>query len=73
MEREEIFREIEKFGGAVYDHPFEEDAETAVLRHAHTRRWFGVWIRVPKPTSSARPTSPPRCAKTTRPFCPRGT
>lgn len=48
MEREEIFREIEKFGGAVYDHPFEEDAETAVLRHAHTRRWFGVWIRVPK-------------------------
>ena len=32
----------------MYDHPFEEDAETAVLRHAHTRRWFGVWIRVPK-------------------------
>ena len=48
MEREEIFRIIESFGGAVYDLPFAEDPESVVLRHSDTRRWFGLYFRVPK-------------------------
>ena len=33
---------------ACVDYPFEDDFETAVLRRASSRKWFGVYIAVPK-------------------------
>ncbi|MBQ5792734.1 MAG: MmcQ/YjbR family DNA-binding protein [Clostridia bacterium] len=30
------------------DYPFEEDFETAVLRHADTRKWYGIVMKVPR-------------------------
>ena len=48
MEKEEVIACIERFGGAVYDCPFEGDFDSVVLRHADTRRWFGLYFRVPK-------------------------
>ena len=32
--------------GTLPDYPFEEDFETAVLRHADTRKWYGIVMRV---------------------------
>lgn len=32
--------------GTAPDYPFEEDFETAVLRHADTRKWYGIVMRV---------------------------
>ena len=30
------------------DYPFEEDFETAVMRHADTRKWYAIAMRVPR-------------------------
>ena len=30
------------------DYPFDEDFETAVLRHADTRKWYAIMMRVPR-------------------------
>ena len=32
--------------GTVPDYPFDEDFETAVLRHADTRKWYAIVMRV---------------------------
>ncbi len=32
--------------GTVADHPFDGDLETAVLRHADTRKWYAIVMRV---------------------------
>ena len=32
--------------GTVADYPFDEDFETAVLRHADSRKWYGIVMRV---------------------------
>ena len=32
--------------GTLPDYPFEEDFETAVLRHPDTRKWYGIVMRV---------------------------
>lgn len=32
----------------VADYPFEDDLETAVLRHAESRRWYALVMRVPR-------------------------
>lgn len=32
----------------VADYPFEDDFETAVLRHAESRRWYALVMRVPR-------------------------
>jgi predicted DNA-binding protein (MmcQ/YjbR family) len=32
--------------GIAPDYPFDEDFETAVLRHADTRKWFAIVMRV---------------------------
>ena len=32
--------------GSVADHPFEGDFETAVLRHADTRKWYALVMRL---------------------------
>ncbi|MBQ8912024.1 MAG: MmcQ/YjbR family DNA-binding protein [Clostridia bacterium] len=37
----------ESLPGAVFDHPFEEDFVTTVLRHRGNRKWFGLLMRVP--------------------------
>jgi predicted DNA-binding protein (MmcQ/YjbR family) len=34
--------------GTSPDYPFEEDFETAVLRHADTRKWYGIVMKVPR-------------------------
>ena len=47
MQKEELFAFAAALGGAVIDYPFQDDFETAVFRHAHTRRWFGIWLSVP--------------------------
>ena len=30
------------------DYPFDEDFETAVLRHADNRKWYAIMMRVPR-------------------------
>ena len=47
MQKEELFAVAAALGGAVIDYPFQDDFETAVFRHADTRRWFGIWLSVP--------------------------
>lgn len=47
MQKEELFAFAAALGGAVIDYPFQDDFETAVFRHADTRRWFGIWLSVP--------------------------
>ena len=42
-----LFAFAAALGGAVIDYPFQDDFETAVFRHADTRRWFGIWLSVP--------------------------
>ena len=32
--------------GTTPDHPFDEDFETAVLRHADNRKWYAIVLRV---------------------------
>ena len=34
--------------GTVPDYPFDEDHETAVLRHADSRKWYAIVMRVPR-------------------------
>jgi len=34
--------------GTVPDYPFDEDHETAVLRHADNRKWYAIMMRVPR-------------------------
>ena len=34
--------------GTSADYPFDEDFETAVLRHADNRKWYAIVMRVPR-------------------------
>ena len=34
--------------GTSPDYPFDEDFETAVLRHGDTRKWYAIVMRVPR-------------------------
>ena len=34
--------------GTSHDYPFDEDFETAVLRHGDTRKWYALVMRVPR-------------------------
>ena len=34
--------------GTSPDHPFDEDFETAVLRHEDSRKWYAIVMRVPR-------------------------
>lgn len=38
---------LEVFGTSP-DYPFDEDFETAVLRHADNRKWYAIVMRVPR-------------------------
>lgn len=40
--REQVFTYARSLEGATLDSPFTEDFDTVVLRHADSRRWFGL-------------------------------
>ncbi len=46
MTKQEFFAYCLDTYGTSPDYPFEEDFETAVLRHADTRKWYGIVMRV---------------------------
>ena len=46
MTREEFLNLCLSFYGTVPDYPFDEDFETAVLRHADNRKWYAIVMRV---------------------------
>ena len=48
MQKEELFAFARSLAGAALDCPFEDDFETTVFRHADTRKWFGIWLAVPR-------------------------
>lgn len=48
MEMKELTEWIKGMRNVTADSPFEEDFETLVFRHSKTRRWFGLWLKVPK-------------------------
>lgn len=47
MEKKELTEWIKGLKNVTADSPFEEDFGTLVFRHAQTRRWFGLWLKVP--------------------------
>ena len=46
MKREALFEYCADTYGTVPDYPFDEDFETAALRHASTRKWYAIVMRV---------------------------
>ena len=46
MTKQEFFEMCMDFYGTVPDYPFEEDFETAVLRHTENRKWYAIVMRV---------------------------
>ncbi|MBE6675982.1 MAG: MmcQ/YjbR family DNA-binding protein [Ruminococcaceae bacterium] len=48
MTRQELFEYCQSTYGTLPDYPFEEDFETAVLRHASTRKWYAIAMKVPR-------------------------
>lgn len=48
MQKEELFAFARSLAGAAVDFPFKDDFETAVFRHADTRKWFGIWLAAPR-------------------------
>ncbi len=48
MTKEELFDFCEKTYGTIPDYPFENDFESAVIRHANNRKWFALVMHVPK-------------------------
>lgn len=48
MEKEEVFKIGSGFREACVDYPFEKDAQTAVFRRKDNRKWFGIYLYVPK-------------------------
>ena len=46
MTKQEFLNMCLSFYGTSPDYPFDEDFETAVLRHADTRKWYAIVMRV---------------------------
>ena len=46
MTRQELLAYCENTYGTPPDYPFEGDFETAVLRHADTRKWYAIVMKV---------------------------
>lgn len=46
MTRQALFTYCQSTYGTLPDYPFEEDFETAVLRHTKTRKWYAIVMRV---------------------------
>ena len=47
MTRQELVDECRNTYGTTPDHPFGDELMTAVLRHADTRKWYALVMRVP--------------------------
>ena len=48
MTRDNFFEICKSTHNTLPDYPFEEDFETAVMRHTDSRKWFCICMRVPK-------------------------
>ena len=48
MTREEFFKICKDIYNTTPDYPFDEDFETAVMRHKDSRKWFCICMRVPR-------------------------
>ena len=48
MTKQELFEYCLDTYGTQPDYPFDEDFETAVLRHADNRKWYAIVMRVPR-------------------------
>ncbi len=46
MTKQEFFAYCRSAHGTKPDYPFEEDFETAVMRHHDTRKWYAIAMRV---------------------------
>ena len=46
MTKQDFFEYCHSMFGTTPDYPFDEDFETAVLRHADTRKWYAIVMRV---------------------------
>ena len=46
MTKQEFFTYCRETFGTLPDYPFEEDFETAVMRHTATRKWYAIAMRV---------------------------
>lgn len=46
MTKQSFFTYCQDTFGTLPDYPFEEDFETAVMRHGDTRKWYGIAMRV---------------------------
>ena len=48
MTKQELLDHCLNTYGTSPDYPFDEDFETAVLRHGDTRKWYAIVMRVPR-------------------------
>ena len=48
MTKQELFDLCLNLYATSPDYPFDEDFETAVLRHGDTRKWYAIVMRVPR-------------------------
>ena len=48
MTKQEFFELCSSSYFTLPDYPFDEDFETAVLRHADNRKWYAIMMRVPR-------------------------
>ncbi|MBP5242462.1 MAG: MmcQ/YjbR family DNA-binding protein [Clostridia bacterium] len=48
MTREDVFDMVNEMIGATMDQPFEGDFYSTVLRHADTKKWFGIVMKAPR-------------------------
>ena len=48
IDKASLLRMAEGFGAALHDCPFAGDGETTVLRRADNRKWFGIYLGVPR-------------------------
>lgn len=46
MTKQEFLNYCESVYGTVADFPFEDDFDTAVLRHSDTRKWYAIVMRI---------------------------
>ncbi len=46
MTKQSFFTYCRDTFGTLPDYPFDEDFETAVMRHGDTRKWYGIVMRV---------------------------
>lgn len=48
MTKKRFEKAVFELFGIKADYPFDEDFETAVFRHADTKKWFAIMMNIPK-------------------------